>query len=243
MELLAEKPEASVWHATWAELLTAVPACDAVIVDAPYSKKTHDGHNEATATKNDNGCTDGFRALSYKPWGPEDVATFVGAWAPRTSSWMVSITDHVLAPYWAAEMERAGRYVFSPIVYVCPRGPRLAGDGPAQWATWIIVSRPKLRAFLGWGSLPGAYVAPRGYAGKPERIGGKQPWIMERLVADYSKPGHLVVDPCCGYGATLEAAIRTGRRCVGGDQDRASAEISASAINGMQQQPLFGGAA
>jgi site-specific DNA-methyltransferase (adenine-specific) len=74
-------------------------------------------------------------------------------------------------------------------------------------------------------------------------VGGKPLWLMERLVEDYSRPGDLVVDPCCGAGTTLLAALRTGRRAIGGDVLREHAEIAARRVMQPQQQPLFGGAA
>lgn len=43
--------------------------------------------------------------------------------------------------------------------------------------------------------------------------------LMERLVKIYTKPGDLVLDPFCGSGQTLKAALRHGRRCVGVDND------------------------
>jgi DNA modification methylase len=64
---------------------------------------------------------------------------------------------------------------------------------------------------------------------------------MERLVEDYSRPGDLVCDPCCGAGTTLEAALRTGRLAVGGDVLREHAELSARRVGGMVQRPLFAG--
>jgi tRNA G10 N-methylase Trm11 len=42
---------------------------------------------------------------------------------------------------------------------------------------------------------------------------------MRALVRDYSRPGDLVCDPCCGAGTTLRAAIEEGRRAIGGDID------------------------
>lgn len=39
--------------------------------------------------------------------------------------------------------------------------------------------------------------------------------LMERLLAVVSGPGDLILDPFAGGGATLVAAKRTGRRCIG----------------------------
>jgi DNA modification methylase len=63
---------------------------------------------------------------------------------------------------------------------------------------------------------------------------------MERLVEYYSRPGDLVCDPCCGAGTALLAALRTGRRAVGGDAMREHAELAADRCGRrMIQRPLL----
>lgn len=238
-ELLLDRDDAKVWHASYAQLADLGIGCDALIVDAPYSARTHAGHDEKARVQNRNGNTDGFREIDYVAWDGRDVAAFVQSWAHLTTGWMVTITDHVLMPAWEAEMAAVGRYVFSPIAYVAPRGPRVAGDGPAQWTTWIVASRPKEKRFLGWGSLPGAYVLPHGFGGRPTVAGGKSQWLMDRLVEDYSRPGDTVCDPCLGSGTCGLAAVRTGRKFIGCDVKREHAEMAARALGGMVQAPLF----
>ena len=163
------------------------------------------------------------RAISYAGWTPADVHAFVDHWSPRTRGWMVSITSHDLAPVWAEAMEAAGRYVFPPLPWVAPGSRvRLVGDGPSSWTCWIIVGRPRKgndrdgRPFSKWGTLPGAYVMTSDRSG---HIGGKPLALMEALVRDYSRPGDLVCDPCAGYGTTLAAALRQGRRAIGSEMD------------------------
>lgn len=41
--------------------------------------------------------------------------------------------------------------------------------------------------------------------------------IAEKLIADLSQPGDLVLDPFAGSGTTLKAAVNLGRSCVGLD--------------------------
>jgi DNA modification methylase len=58
-------------------------------------------------------------------------------------------------------------------------------------------------------------------------VGGKPIWLGAALVADYSRPGDLICDPCCGAGTFAVAAIRAGRRAVVGDVSQAHAELAA----------------
>lgn len=191
--------------------------CDALIVDAPYSARTHGGHDKAHDVK-------GHAKIDYAGWQPSDVAKFAEFFAPQTRGWMVSITDHVLAPVWEREFEKTGRYVFAPIPWVATgRGVRLQGDGPSSWTCWVIVARPRTgedrngHPFSKWGTLPGAYVITQERNGIV--VGNKPLALMEALVRDYSRPGDTVCDPCAGGGTTLLAASKLGRDAVGSEMD------------------------
>ena len=192
--------------------------CDALIVDAPYSERTHSASRIMPEL--------GSREISYGAWSAEDVHAFVAHWSERTHGWICSLTDHVLAPHWEAAFEAAGRYSFSPIACVEPgKTIRMVGDGPAQWSCFLVAARPKRVAYSRWGALPGAYVVPGGQA-RPRkselRIGGKPLWLMRAIVRDYSREGDLVCDPCAGGATTLLAAALEGRRAIGAEQDAAA---------------------
>lgn len=199
----------------WQEALAHVDEVSTLIVDAPYSERTHSAHNAVATTGNDNA----YRAeLSYKSWTRGDVEEFVGHWSPRTRGWFVSITDTELYPDWRRALEAAGRYCFSPLACVVPGSRvRQLGDGPSQWSTWAVVARPRTTAFARWGALDGAYVQPAGQPRDQLVTGGKPIWLMRALVRDYSRPGDLVCDPCAGGGTTLLAALTEGRRAVGAE--------------------------
>ena len=234
-------------------------ACDMLCVDAPYSAKCHTGHDQGAKQSEGWGERNGDspeamyakkkggtkrKPLDYTSWDESDVSVFVGLWSPATRGWFVTITDHVLAPVWAAALEAAGRYVFQPLPFVDPGSRvRLLGDGPSSWSCWIIVARPKNVEFSKWGTLRGAYVVPpgQGERRRPDRVtGGKPRWLMEALVRDYSRRGDVVCDPCCGGGTTLLAALANGRKALGGDMDEEHAAITQKALGRELQRSLVG---
>ena len=204
--------------------------CDAVIVDAPYSAKTHSGHDESAHGHADllsqrtskSGkvyapTENHMRPITYAAWSSADVAEFCDFWRDRCTGWIISVTDHVLAPVWMAELERTGRYVFAPLPWVAPGSRvRLSGDGPSSWTCWIIVARPKSRKFASWGTLPGAYIIN---ADREGHIGGKPVKLMRELIDDYSRPGDTICDPCMGFGTTGAACIMEGRNFIGAELD------------------------
>jgi hypothetical protein len=216
--------------------------CNAVIVDAPYSAKTHAGHNAGADTadharradymkrtgKNIGQANNRRSKIDYQCFSEADVAEFCAFWSSRCTGWIVSITDDVLAPVWRDELKRQGRYVFAPIPYInAGSGCRYTGDGPSNWTCWIVVARPRTREAMQWRTLPGAYILPAGYNDRAGGLGhggtliagGKTEWLMRALIRDYSRPGDLVCDPCAGGATTLLAAAQTGRRGVGCEMD------------------------
>lgn len=191
---------------------------DALIVDAPYSSRTHSAYDECARNDGQHDPAYGHRrvtrAINYPPWTPDDVRECVQTFALRTRGWFVSLTDHTLAECWADELLAADRYVFAPLPLVeIGSRVRLTGDGPSSWTIWLVVARPA--ELSDWGTLPGAYI----YKGKGDRavMGGKRLDAMRALVRDYSRPGQLVCDPCAGAGTTLLAAAIEQRNAVGAE--------------------------
>ena len=232
---LLESPAATVWrahHLTLAEALRERgEMVDAVIVDAPYSDRTHAGHDGGVGEqlKADQGNDGRRRRLQYGCWGESEVAEFVAAWAPLCRGWIVSLTDDILFPAWKRALADAGLTTFQDVpAVITGMTVRLAGDGPSSWAIHCAVARPK--RLHRWGTLPGAYVLP---AARQPVVGGKPFDLMRALVRDYTRPGDLVADPCCGAGTTLVAARAEGRRAIGGDVDEKHARMAARWLQGL----------
>lgn len=197
------------------------------------------------------------RDIDYPAWSPADVDRFVELWTPRVAGWQVSITDDVLAPAWAGAFRVEDLYAFAPLPLVeTGSRVRMSGDGPSGWTCWIVVARPRHEPFSSWGALRGAYIVPgerdqNSQDGTDRIVGGKPKRAMIEIVRDYSREGNLVVDPTCGAATTLIAALRTGRRCIGIEKDRETAELAAEIVKAERQnstrrrmvagqEPLFG---
>src|SRR5207253_1193678 len=61
--------------------------------------------------------------------------------------------------------------------------------------------------------------------GRGDKAADDHPWRQalgpfRRLVTMFTKPGELVLDPLCGSGTTLLAAVEEDRRALGIDEDR-----------------------
>ena len=234
-------------HATLAAHLRETGVvCDALCVDAPYSDRVHtkQRHGRREAQPLGGGLWATSRGIPYAGWAAEDVADFCSAWVPIVRGWCVSITDSELYPAWRDAFRDADRYVFAPLPLVqIGMNVRLAGDGPSSWTTWAVVARPA--ALHKWGTLRGAYVGNpfedgENTASASRRslwVGGKPVWLIRALVRDYSRPGDLIVDPCCGAG-TLGVAVRyEGRRAILADKDPAAVETTIKRLRGERTKP------
>lgn len=205
---------------------------DALICDPPYSRRTHNAHEMKIAGR--------VTPISYHHWAARDVSEFVKFWDSRTRGWIVACTSHDLFPAWADALESCGRYVFHPIPFV-HRGMncRFRGDGPSSWAVWIVVARPRSKEFAKWGTLPGAYVLPKGKDDRTKIPGSKTTWLMRELVRDYSRPGDLVCDPTAGGGTTIKAAVMSQRRALGFESHKPHYDQALAALSNYQPDLPF----
>jgi hypothetical protein len=221
--------DAELWLGNAFDIIPTLPKVDAVIVDPPYSERTHAGHDAAGA---------GRKKLGYAFLSDVDVARLSLMYAGRCSGWVVWLTDHTLAPVIAKCLADYGRYVFAPLPYFHPgRSVRLTGDGPNSWTDWIVAARTA--AQFKWGTLPGGYVAGPGWNDKA-RMGGKPTALMDALVADYSRPGDTVLDSHMGAGTTGVACVRAGRAFIGIEVDPEAFDLSCRRIEqAYKQRPLF----
>lgn len=238
---------------------------DLLCVDAPYSARTHEAHEAGRMTPEQlerwakrSTSSDRMRervyarrsgkrgsrrnGLQYTPWSNVEVERFLDIWAPLTSGWIGSITDHTLFPHWESSMKVHARVTFPPLPFVeTGSRVRMCGDGPSSWTCWLCVSRPEGRPYCKWGALRGAYVMPgersfNGVSGSDRIVGGKPVRGMLLIVEDYSRHGDLVLDPCCGAGTTMVAARILGRRSIGIDQNREHCEIAIRRLKDTREQ-------
>lgn len=66
------------------------------------------------------------------------------------------------------------------------------------------------------------------YTGYPTQ---KPLTLLTRLIACFTNPGDLVIDPCCGSGTTLVAAKLSGRRWLGIDASKAAIQTARTRLS------------
>lgn len=218
-----------IYHKDFREILPFL-AADHIITDPPFSERTHKGHDASARGALGRGYDKTNRkTLGYSAWNRSDVEIYCRLATAQVNGWIVTMSDHTLAPLYEESLVSRGRYVFAPLPYFAPGSTvRLSGDGPCSWTTWIIVARTSAQSK--WGTLPGGYVAGRNWLGT-ERMGGKPLPLMKCLVRDYSRASEIILDPCMGSGTTLRAAKDLGRKAIGIEIEERYCEIAAERLS------------
>lgn len=216
---------ATLYLADCMEVLPTLPRVDAVITDPPYSERCHAGHDSGAGKARDDAER---KSLGYAALSLADVETLAASYANACNGWIVWMTDSDLALEVRSALERQGRYAFAPLPFYQPgRSVRLTGDGPSSWTDWIVVARTKAQSK--WGTLPGGYIAGQGWNDKA-RMGGKPTLLMDALVADYSRPGQVVLDTHMGAGTTGVSCVKAGRKFIGCEIDPGAFELACRRI-------------
>jgi hypothetical protein len=230
----------------WQDVLSDVGECDVLLSDAPYSERTHEGERgmrlPTASAKCPGGTVAPRNAITYAAITPDDVRAFVASWAPRVRHWALVFGDHQSFVRWEAAWAAAGWVTFAPVLWL-KRGapPRFAGDGPASWAEYLCIARPRRRV-RDSGSRPGWYevVCECGRAGHATGVvGTKDVSGLRRILADYTRPGDVVADPFAGTATVGHACVETGRRYVGSECDPRTYQIGRDRLH--RAQPCIPG--
>lgn len=227
------------------EALADISECDAVIVDPPYSARTHEGMRSG----NDAGMRTASKrtgVIVYDSITEDICREWAALWVTWRARFIVVFSDHT-GWYWRQQaLAGAGYYTFGPVAWVKPNMPRFGGDGPALTTEWVCVARP--RAKPSWyDSRPGHYLVDGNQCNDKRHgqvVAGQKPLTgMRQIVRDYTRPGDLIIDPCAGGATTLIAAAMEGRRAIGAECDPTTYAKAVRRLQAGYTMPLFGGAA
>ena len=226
---------------------------DVVITDPPYSDHVH-AHGRKGTRRTSSGWKGapiaaardlGFDALA------EDVRRgCAGAFARIVRRWVVVFSDTESSHLWAAALaDSALDYVRTAFWHKLGGAPQFTGDRPAVAVEAITLCHPPGRKRWNGGGKHGLYAVPielhRGTPTDEERVHTTQKPVrlMRALVADFTDPDELILDPFAGSASTLVAAYEQGRRAIGVELDEENATAAAKRLEALVRQgSLFGAA-
>lgn len=217
---------------------------DHVIADPPYEDVL-----QAGIAKGFKGLRDG-RTLA-RPLGFEGIDEIRGDVAQlctkASRGWVIlfCIAEGVRA--WRDELQAAGAKYDTCLAWVKPDAtPRFNGEGAARGFECAVTAwAGEGRRSWNGGGKRGIYTC---MVNGPERSGlhptEKPRRLMSMLVADYTQPGQVILDPFMGSGTTGVAAVAAGRPFIGIEQDPGHFDTACKRIEDAQRQgQLFGAAA
>ena len=214
---------------------------DVTITDPPYSDHVHT-NTKTTKGGAKGGAVDlGFEPLS--PW----LRSYV-AWqlARVTRRWVLVFTDEEGAYPWRMDLEHAGLEYVRTGRWIRKGAPQITGDRPAVGDEAIVICHqrnpngtPTKKRWNGGGG-DAVYDVPLVFAIDKQHPSQKPPRLMDALVADFTEPGELVLDPFAGSGSTLAAAVKAGRRAIGWERDAEHAATTRARLSGCQGRRVEG---
>lgn len=160
----------------------------------------------------------------------DDIRDWAAAEAVRLADGWVLLfcTPEGVAP-WRDAIEATGAKYKRACVWVKPdAAPQFNGQGPAMGAEMFVAAWAG-QGYSRWnaGGKRGVYthnVNTGRYGAGPEHPrGGGHPTekpltLMAELIADFTQPGDLILDPFMGSGTTGVACLKDGRRFIGIEQ-------------------------
>lgn len=215
--------------------LTQLPdkCVDHVITDPPYEAFVHGAGNRRSQTAN--GIVKpvmSFAAIT-------EAERFVCAqeFVRLSRGWILVFCALEGVRPWQDMLLQAGARRRTTMIWAKPNvAPKFSGDGPAAAAEAIVlVWAGQGRSVWNAGGMAGIY---RDAAGRYRRRHSTQKpaTLMRQLIADFTQPGDMILDPFLGGGSTLLAAAELGRQGIGYEIDPEMAALAKLTIDHAQPQ-------
>ncbi len=237
-----------------AEILPGLPekAFDHTICDPPYEAQAHTLQRRAVRNNgkhdggayNNNGGVCRIESLSFAPMTEAGRASTAGQIARITKRWSAVFCQVEAAMKWAEVLAASGAPCRRIGVWVKPDAmPQYSGDRPGMGYESLVFAHRK-------GGRVGVFVHNKNEADREHETQKPLPLMVE-LIQLFTDPGDLILDPWCGSGSTMVAALRLGRRAVGIEinpkyaalaQERCLAELDGNSLSAARagQASLFG---
>ena len=224
-DLDARRP-ARVLVADAVELLRSLPSqsVDLLVTDPAYeSLEKHRAIGTTTRLKHSKASSNDWFSIFPNARFPEFFAEAFRVMKKHTHLYLFCDQETMFVAKPIAE--KAGFRFWKPIVWDKKR----IGMGYHYRSRYeLILFFEKGKRKLADLSIPDILEHPRIHGGYPSE---KPSEISEILVKQSSTAGELVVDPFCGSGSVGVAAVRSGRRFLGGDVCREAVEIAQARLS------------
>lgn len=201
----------TLYHGDSLEVLPTFPADSAQMVctDPPYAEQTHQGARTGNPRSSK-------KLVTFASLTADDIRARFAAAGRVARRWLVATMEfrHVAA----LEVSPPDGYTFIRAGVWTKRGymPQTSGDRPAQgWEAIAILHRSGGR--MRWNGGGRSAVWHHTSERDGEYPTQKPVALVRDFVSLFSDKGDTVLDPFCGSGTSLVAALGHGRRAIGID--------------------------
>jgi site-specific DNA-methyltransferase (adenine-specific) len=208
---------------------------DVCITDPPYSRDLYARHRSNKHNLAQQGCR--MKLASNSIGSIDDMLDEVAAQILRvTRRWIVVFSDMEITHRWRGQL--GSSYVRTGVWVKTNPMPQVSGDRPAQGFEAATIAHASGRKRWNGGGRPATWIFGTCSGDeRPDHPSPKPLALMERLVADFSDPGELVLDPFAGSGTTGVACRLLGRDFVGWELDATYHEIASRRLRGDEAKP------
>lgn len=195
------------------KIIPALPYVDDVMSDPPYEQISQD--RIGGIKRNDGGHV--TEKLSFA--GIDAIRDrFLEIVKPKCGGWLLVFCTSEGVALWRDALEAADIKYKSPMIWVKPDAmPKFNGQGPALGHE-NIVSAWCGKGHSSWngGGKRGVFTHLTNDKGREGTHPTEKPLpLMRELVALFTNPGDLILDPFMGSGTTGAACVALGRRFIG----------------------------
>lgn len=230
----------TLYHGDCLTLLTLLETVDHVITDPPYDEYTHEHQRSGAEVQ---GKVSIARAVGFAALQPDDMAAAALAIARCCRRWVLVFCAMEQQHAWQEAVTSVGlEHVRFGIWHKLGGAPQFSGDRPGNVCEAIEIAHPAGKKTWNGGGHGAFWETP---IVKINSVDQQHPTqkpepLMASLIAEFTNPGDLILDPFSGIGTTGVAAKRLGRRAILVEQQE---EYCAATVKRLRQNALdlFGG--
>jgi site-specific DNA-methyltransferase (adenine-specific) len=204
-----------VIHGDCIQVMRRMPAAsvDFVLTDPPYLVNYRPRSGQRVANDNDDAWLKPAFAEIYRLLKPDTLCVSFYGWNS--------------AEQFLAAWREAGFRIVGHIVFAKPYAASARYVGHQHEQAYVLAKgRPEMPA------EPISDVQGWTYSGNRNHPTEKAVEVLTPLIAAFTKPGDVVLDPFCGSGSTLVAAKQAGHETVGIELDRSHHRIAQRRVEG-----------
>lgn len=235
---------AELWLGDCMDVLPLLPRVDACITDPPYEAEAHTKGRRLLGEQKNGERTVEYGALDFECITDEERRQVSQMMANLSDGWLLTFCQAEAVSMWRDAHEDGGAKYKRAMVWIKPDGaPQFTGDRPGMGYESIVASWCGMgRSRWNGGGRHGVFIVPQRDGNHAKQHMTQKPIrLMRELVALFTSPGDLILDPYAGSGTTGVAAIGLDRKFIGIEREERYFEIAVKRIEDAQRiSDMFG---